>query len=396
MSSLRPISANAPVTPDQFSGFVDRVFAHLQRADQRRWGHAYLLGLLTAPGKKTVRRLAAAVTDSPTASQSLQQFVNSSPWEWEPVRHEVARWAEERLRPRAWTIATTVLPKRGDHSCGVHRRFVPRLGQTVNCQVGVGLFLSGGGSAVSVDWRLHLPSRWMLPHLRQQARIPGDIRPQPVGRDAFDMADRLHRHAGVTPLPLVADLRDGWQAGDLARLLARQRHDFVVAVSADFPVLPLDAAERDPYSLTTPGVRHGLPSAGTVRAGSVVGGCLRGTHRNAGAPADLVRLPAAAMPGVRERRVYRLFTDRRRPSVVWITNIVRRRAAELSSLVGCWADTADAVRDLRQDFGLLDFEGRSYPGWHHYMTLVSAAHAYRTLLGSPPRSPARDLEPVPA
>ncbi|GAA3625603.1 IS701 family transposase [Streptomyces fenghuangensis] len=396
MSSLPPTSADAPVPPDQFPGFVDRVFAHLQRADQRRWGHAYLLGLLTTPGKKTVRRLAAAVTDSPTASQSLQQFVNSSPWEWEPVRHEVARWAEERLRPRAWTIATTVLPKRGDHSCGVHRRFVPRLGQTVNCQVGVGLFLSDGGSAVSVDWRLHLPARWMLPHLRQQVRIPDDIRPQPVWSDAFDMVDRLRRHAGVTPLPLVADLRDGRRAGDLVRLLARQRNDFVVAVSADFPVLPLNAAGRAPYSPTAPGIRHGLPSAGVVRAGSVVGGCLRGTHLNAGAPADLVHLTAAATPGVRERRVYRLFTDRRRPSVVWITNMVRHRAAELSSLVGCWTGTADAVRDLRQDFGLLDFEGRSYPGWHHYMTLVAAAHAYRTLLGSPPRSPARELEPVPA
>ncbi|MDG9701580.1 transposase [Streptomyces sp. DH37] len=396
MSSLRPISAGAPVPADQFSAFADRVFTHLQRADQRRWGHAYLLGLLTAPGKKTVRRLAAAVTDSPTASQSLQQFVNSSPWEWEPVRHEVARWAEERLRPRAWTVATAVLPKRGDHSCGVHRRFVPRLGQTVNCQVGVGLFLSGGGSAVSVDWRLHLPSRWTLPHLRQQARIPGDIRPEPVWSDAFDMADRLHRYAGVTPLPLVADLRDGRQVRGLTHLLARQRQDFVVAVSPDFPVLLLDTAERDSLSPAAPGVRRGLPPAGTVHAGSVVGGCPGGTHRNAGAPAHLVRLPAAAMPGVRERCVYRLFTDRRRPSMVWITNMVHHRTAELSSLVGCWADTADAVRELRQDFGLLDFEGRSYPGWHHYMTLVSAAHAYRTLLGTPPRSPARDLEPVPA
>ncbi|MFC0110199.1 hypothetical protein ACFFRB_28540 [Kibdelosporangium aridum subsp. largum] len=29
---------------------------------------------------------------------------------------------------------------------------------------------------------------------------------------------------------------------------------------------------------------------------------------------------------------------------------------------------------LRDDFGLRHFEGRSYAGWHHHVTLVSAAH----------------------
>jgi len=34
-----------------------------------------------------------------------------------------------------------------------------------------------------------------------------------------------------------------------------------------------------------------------------------------------------------------------------------------------------------QDFGLLDFEGRSFPGWYHHMALVSAAYTYRRLHG---------------
>lgn len=396
MSSLHPICTDATVPVDEFSSFAETVFAHLQRADQRRWGRAYLLGLLTAPGKKSVRRLAAAVTDSPTASQSLQQFVNSSPWEWEPVRHELASWAEERLQPRVWTIATTIMPKRGEHSCGVHKRFIPQLGQNVNCQIGVGLFLSNGTAAVPVDWRLHLPKQWSLPHLRRRARIPGEARPLPMWAEVFDMVDRLHRLTGVTPVPFVADMRDTKQTGDLAHLLPHQRHDFMVAVPGTLPVLPLEASGRDLMTTAPPGTQHSNSLTGCLPAHSVVSGYAPGAHRDASMLSCLVRLPPTTATSSTEKRgIYRLFADLRRPTVVWITNMVRRRASELSSLIESQTATTDTVRELEQDFGLLDFEGRSYPGWHHHMTLVSAAQAYQVLAGTP-HSPARTLEPVPA
>ncbi|MFD0431908.1 hypothetical protein ACFQ60_46150 [Streptomyces zhihengii] len=41
--------------------------------------------------------------------------------------------------------------------------------------------------------------------------------------------------------------------------------------------------------------------------------------------------------------------------------------------------TEAAVRDVQNELGLLDFEGRSFPGWHHHMTLASAAYLYRRL-----------------
>ncbi|WP_455709471.1 IS701 family transposase [Kitasatospora griseola] len=349
------IAAGSVPSTDQLSAFVDSVFVHLQRADQRRRGHAYLHGLLTVPGKKTVRSVAAAVTDSPTASQSLQQFVNSSPWHWEAVRHELACWAEARLRPQAWTVATTVLPKRGDHSCGVHRRFVPQLGRTVNCQVGIGLFLSDRVSAVPVDWRLHLPEDWSLPYLRGQARVPSNVRPLPIWADALDMVDRLKRSGDLAPAPLVADIRGTRRTSDLLRLLIRHGHDFVLAVPGDLTVVPVSGSGRELQAAT---------SASSL-----------------GLPHSLVRLPSTT--GGWSRETYRLVTERRRPAVVWITNMVRHRTDELLSLVECHAATGEAARELALDFGLQDFEGRSYPGWHRYMTLMSAAYAYRRLADVP-------------
>jgi SRSO17 transposase len=45
-------------------------------------------------------------------------------------------------------------------------------------------------------------------------------------------------------------------------------------------------------------------------------------------------------------------------------------------------------RELKDALGLDHFEGRSYPGWHHHVTLVAVAHAFLTLERSR-RPPAR-------
>ncbi|WP_342399144.1 transposase [Streptomyces profundus] len=38
-------------------------------------------------------------------------------------------------------------------------------------------------------------------------------------------------------------------------------------------------------------------------------------------------------------------------------------------------------REMKQALGLAHFEGRTWPGWHHHVTLVSVAHAFCTLQG---------------
>ncbi|MFI2780001.1 transposase [Streptomyces sp. ALB3] len=47
-------------------------------------------------------------------------------------------------------------------------------------------------------------------------------------------------------------------------------------------------------------------------------------------------------------------------------------------------------REMKQALGLAHFEGRTWPGWHHHVTLVSVAHAFCTLqrLGRSPKETA--------
>ncbi|MFF5160761.1 IS701 family transposase [Streptomyces sp. NPDC000348] len=363
--------------------FADQLFEHLPRTDQRKWARVYLEALMATRGKKTVRRLAASVSDSPTASQSLHQFVNASPWDWTPVRQEMARWVESRLTPRAWLLDLAVIRKRGEHSCGVHRRFVPATGRSATCQVGVGAFLATADAAIPVDWRLLLPGSWTNdPRRRLRARIPEDIGPQPIEDHALALTDFLAGSSRPVPGPVVADLATVPGAHTLVRGLAIRNRDFVIAVPAGFKVVlgrhlhlqkPSDAGER--------GLALAARSLFEFDSGL--------THAEVVDTADAntrrleVRSVRVYLPDTHPSfppRTYSLFTvaseNSRRPVQTWLTSLTHARAAEVVGLTRLLAHSQEAVRRMESDFGLLDFEGRSYPGWHHHMTLVSAAYAY--------------------
>ncbi|MFF7644320.1 transposase [Streptomyces canus] len=437
-----------------FDAFVAEIFERLPRADQRRWAHVYTRGLLMTPGRKTVRRLAASVSDSATAAQALHQFVNASPWDWEPVRARLADWVVRRSGPRALLLGTAVLPKRGDRSCGVHRRFVPQEGRTVNCQVGIGAFLAADRATVPVDWRLLLPGPWSAdPQVRDRARVPEDAAgtQDSVAAQALDLVDGVDlSRAGPEGVPVVADLVGFADTAALAAGLAARGRRFVVAVPGDLVVLADRAGAGVSGASGFSGVSQvsqisGVSGAvgvfgpsGAVLAGAGAGAGARGLPPRAGAGGVSARAGAGGLPtrtglgavpmrtaggGVTVRSLLaahdarlpgrtpgapvvpvrlpgvpvplRLTVERRTSEAggdrFWLTDLVDRPARETPALARLHTGAADTMERLADDFGLRAFEGRSYPGWHHHMTLVSAAFAYGALgrAGTPPTHPAR-------
>lgn len=107
----------------------------------------------------------------------------------------------------------------------------------------------------------------------------------------------------------------------------------------------------------------------------------------------MVRVPGGdpAAPGAHQ--TYQLFGEpfaapvagpapgpgARAGGAVWLTDMSRHRMGDLLRLVRRSGRAAATLGVLADDFGLLDFEGRSFPGWHHHMTLMSAAYAYTGL-----------------
>ncbi|MEV5716953.1 transposase [Amycolatopsis mediterranei] len=295
--------------------FTDQVFGPLARVDQRRWARAYLHGLLTVPGKKSLQRLAEAASGTPAACRGLRQFVNSSSWDWRPARRELTRIITEHAGVRALTTATLVIPKRGEHSVGVRRRFVAETGRTINCQVARGLFLITGEAAIPVDWELLLDESWLADEQRRRrARIPDRLGPRPEWAHLADFAR-------LVPAPVVADLSGVPDAREAITRLAEANPDFI------------------------------------VRVASVFG-------------AQLGRVVPARRGSAESKAASRGH---------WISGLAGRRPDEVMALARSASRTRTATRELANDFGALDFEGRSFPGWHHHMTMVSAAYTYRHL-----------------
>lgn len=378
--------ADIPYGARDVDTFAEEIFGYLSRADQRRWARTYLKGLLLTEGKKSMRRLAEAASASPTAWYSLQQFINNSPWEWEPARHALARWVEQRSSVRAWTIAPIILPKRGGHAVGVHRRFVASAGRAFNCQVGMALFLSCPGASFPVDWRLVLPPEWLDDTaLRQRARIPGAATCQPQWKHMLDLLSRMTDRTSRGPVPVVADMSDIPTVSKLIATMEHARHDFVIAmhpralhkkpdrVHADRTRRRREVPARATDSVVDAPLAWSHHTATVMRAD--------GTLRHANVQSALLWQPSPAAADMGEtRQVYRLFTELSSEghpaSPVWITNLVHHRLDELLEFTRFYMSSTITAACLDERFELLDFAGRSFPAWHHHMTMASAAYVY--------------------
>ncbi|WP_164412376.1 IS701 family transposase [Streptomyces salinarius] len=364
--------------PRGLTAYGERVFGYLARSDQRRWAFTYLWGLLRTPGRKTVRRMAQTLDLSQTAPQALQQFVTSSPWDWGPAQLELARIALEATPDAVWTAKPVLLRKRGSHSVGLRPGVLPGTGRRVNCQTGIGLFLSGRGHSIPVAWRLLLDHTWCGdPERRRRARIPDELSPRPAWALVLEMLEQFAA-AGVAesaPVVLGRDFAQG--AHQVAAHLTHRGRDFVVEVPPGQPLVEVaaGAARPSPYAFSVSDAeslvaahRRGTVSAPPGRAETV---------------STVVRLLPSGRPAPAAHQAHRLVAEvtsaPKRPSWYWITSLRDAQPVAVRVLARRTAVTEAAVRDVHNELGLLDFEGRSYPGWHHHMTLASAAYLYHRL-----------------
>lgn len=356
--------------------FSQTIFKSLRRTDQRRWAHAYLKGLLDTSGKKSLRRLATAISRDPSVVQSLRQFVSLSPWDFDEVMEELTHWVSGHRPEPVWSIGRAVLPKRGDRSVGVHRYFDLSSGRTLNCQLGLGSFLCVDTAQVPVDWCLHLSPTWtQSPERRKNARIPDSEQYRPLWARTLHLVDRLSARTGSTSAVVLVDMSDEPDPGYLLHGLAKRRRDFVVAVPPNLAVLPAGESAPVPVSARTLVSAQGLETVCVP----LPDGQLRITYLQT----SLVRLPGSSH-GRSPGPPYRLFTEvgpGRAPGPMWLTSLTHHTFAEVCSIAAMHSGTMDVIGSMERDFGLLDFEGRSYPGWYHHMALVSAAYTYRHLHG---------------
>lgn len=378
----------------ELARFVAEVFVPDQpvKGAQRRaelWAHHLRGSLLTDIDRKTATGMGRVLGVS---TQSLNHLVTDSPWRWQPVRARIAVRAQRLLRPHAWAIDDTTFLKDGHDTVGVARQHSGRAGGIANCQAAVTVTAVGKAGAIPLDWRLFMPKSWnpeLSGERRLSCRVPDEVRHRRKWELALDGLDRL-LGLGLTAPPILAD-HDYGKVGAFRDGLAERGLGFVVQVNTDINLLPWRTEPDSPWS------REGKHQTATEMATQVPAAKRLpiSWHTSEGAQVgrfSLLRVREAGI-AVRQRATKNKTTlpDRwllvawddagDKPTHFWLAHLPDTAKPGIQRLVRLakarWG-VETGYRELKDTLGIDHYEGRTWPGWHRHVTLVTAALLFLT------------------
>ncbi len=393
---LYPMNTATRGERERLAGFLNEMLPALGRAERRRWGDVYVRGLLTTGGRKATASMAARVSDGNV--QAMQQFIGQSPWPWAPLREQLAKRLVGALQPvAAWVVDDTGFPKKGTHSVGVARQYSGTLGKVGNCQVAVSLHYATDDAAVPLDFALYLPEEWLEEPCRREADIPEDVTFQPKWALALALIDRAVEWE-VPRGVVTADAGYG-NSTEFRAGLAKRGLPFVVGVQSTVGVWP------DPGQLLSPpGGRRGRPRLKPpgVEAPMSVAEISRSWPKERwqritwreGTKGPLTSRFASArvLPshgyqhgGSKEGPRWLLVewpAEAEAPTKFWLADLPG--GTDLVTLVRLakirwWIE--QGYQQLKDELGLDHYEGRSWQGWHHHVTLAMLAFGFLALEG---------------
>ena len=388
-------------TAERFDRYLEHLSEGLGHADRHAGLRGYCTGLMLPLARKSVEPMAARVDPMHASArhQALHHFVAKAQWSHTEMLRRVAQWVIPKMdfsQGGWWIIDDTGFPKQGRHSVGVARQYCAMLGKQDNCQVAVSISLASTQGSLPVAWQLYLPEDWATDtERRAKAGVPDEVDFATKAQIALQQLRTL-LDEGAPPHCVLADAGYGVDnafrqaLSDMGLLYAVGITSAVVVWPPGVeplppkpysgvgrpPVVPQRTAELQPLSVKA--LALSLPSQ---RFRTVV--WREGTNSPLSGRFAAVRVRHAGgnVGKARLRPQQWLLIEwpagDEEPSKYFLSTLPQDTT--LSELVGAahqrWRIERDD-QDLKQDFGLGDYEGRGWRGFHHHAALSIAAYGF--------------------
>ena len=363
--------------------------------------------------RKTHQPAGMRLAGDPVEADAIRQRINRAhlaDWPDRTVRnrlHEVARQAIPDAA--ALLIDDTGIEKKGDKSPGVQRQYTGTAGKVTNCQIVVSTHWSSHEASMPLEMDLYMPRSWCDDSERRaEAWIPEDLVFRTKPQIALEQVEAICA-SGSTPGLVLADASYGDDTSFRDALRDRGL-DYALGISRTLKVWRPEEGPDPPAARSRKGrtptrrfpgrykpvevgvlatelteemwedvdLRPGRPDLRTSRFARVR---VRHAHRAVtGKP-----------PGPEEWLVLEWPEGESAPTHYYLCSLDEEMAlADMAILAKLrWRVERD-YQDAKQEIGLHHYEGRRWTGFHHHLTICTAAMANLAARRSlfPPRSTA--------
>jgi SRSO17 transposase len=370
---------------ERLGQYIERLGRHLKDRRKRESFAIYTAGILGEGERKSVEPIAARACADPEETRhmhdKLLHFVGGSQWSDAAVRLEAARYVCQALTEKepvtAWVVDDTGFLKQGTHSVGVQRQYTGTAGKITNCQIGVSLEIATATQHAPIDFELYLPESWSNdPERRVQARIPEEAVFKTKAELALGMIERARR-AGLPGEILLADSAYGDNSG-FRRSVRELGLDYAVGLQSQTKVRRVGSSGRLGAALSVRELAKRIPyrRRRMLRWREGTRGTLEGRF-------SFCRVKTAHADGVpiEEREPVWLVIEWRSDDdptpKFYLTTLPRRMShKQLVRIIKERWRTERMYEDLKGELGLDHFEGRSFVGWHHHVSVVLCCYAF--------------------
>jgi SRSO17 transposase len=384
-------------TKEKLVDFVGEFGPLLGHKKRKHWCGVYLSGLMLDGERKSIEPMSQRVPGG--NEQNLQQFVNQSGWEHEPIQDHLIDVMVNKLKPKEGVLILddTSLPKKGDDSVGVARQYCGALGKVSNCQSVVSWHFANRKYHFPLISELYLPTCWTDDLQRmKEVGVPEDrFEFQEKWRIALDLLPKIKEK--VPYEVILVDAGYG-ECRDFLRELNRTEEKFVAQIPgshgfypAGVPILaPQTGVGRKRHSNQV--VDSDMETYLTGKKWLEVLLGKKKAWKNVTLPlqdkkvvrATAVRVYAADMSTKLHRLDYEgwLIIEKVGDEFkYYIANFPKNRSwKSLLRVAHLRWKIEQGYQQLKEELGLDHFEGRSWRGLHHHIVLCCMAYCFLILI----------------